>query len=273
MALWRSPLCPSPTGSGIYSLRPFLGCLRGLRMNGVTLNLEGKANESLGVLVNCTGHCRRPLVPCRNYGTCVEHYNHYTCNCSVSAYEGPFCNQGEPLCRRWEGGAAPPREAQEQQRFSSPSDFHSVSLPSVADIGAYFEQGSWVRYDIMTMPLYVVREFSNIVHQPLQPLPGYNLTGEIVGLSFRTSSAPAVLLYVSTFVNDYLAILLRDDGEQHWRHPAHGGSSPPLWPLLGQILNMNQDKRSRMAGKAAQHIPWEAMQFGALGKPHLKFQL
>lgn len=118
LALGLSRLWASLTGSAIYSLRPFLGCLRGLRMNGVTLNLEGKANETLGVLVNCTGHCRRPLVPCQNYGTCVEHYNHYSCNCSVSAYEGPFCNQGESLCQgggegSWEersskGQAVPP---------------------------------------------------------------------------------------------------------------------------------------------------------------------
>nr|XP_056720705.1 contactin-associated protein 1 [Euleptes europaea] len=193
---------PLYVGSAIYSLRPFLGCLRGLRMNGVTLNLEGKANESLGVLVNCTGHCRRPLVPCQNYGTCVEHYNHYTCNCTGSAYEGPFCNQ---------------------------------------DIGAYFVQGSWVRYDIMTTPLYVVREFSNIVHQPLQPLPGYNLTGETVGLSFRTSSAPAVLFYISTFVNDYLAILLRDDGILQLRYQL--GTLPYVYALSTRSVADGQPHR------------------------------
>uniref|UniRef100_A0A8D2LRY8 Contactin associated protein 1 n=1 Tax=Varanus komodoensis TaxID=61221 RepID=A0A8D2LRY8_VARKO len=145
----------------------------------LTLNLEGKANETEGVLVNCTGHCQNPLVPCQNYGICLEHYSHYTCNCSVSAFEGPFCNH---------------------------------------DIGAYFKEGTLVRFDIMTMPMFVVQEFANIVHQPLQPLPGYNLTGEEVGLSFRTRSAPAVLLYVSTFVRDYMAILIREDGTLQLRY-------------------------------------------------------
>lgn len=83
----------------------------------------------------------------------------------------------------------------------------------MADIGAYFEEGMWVRYNILTTPLYVVQEFANILHQPLQPLPGYNVTGEEVGLNFRTSSAPAVLLYVSTFVRDFMAILIREDGK------------------------------------------------------------
>lgn len=76
-------------------MRPFLGCLRALRMNGVTLNLEGKANETEGVRVNCTGYCQDPPVPCQNSGLCVERYSHYTCNCSISAFTGPFCNHGE----------------------------------------------------------------------------------------------------------------------------------------------------------------------------------
>lgn len=76
-------------------MRPFLGCLRALRMNGVTLNLEGKANETEGVRVNCTGHCQDPPVPCQNSGLCVERYSHYSCNCSISAFDGPFCNHGE----------------------------------------------------------------------------------------------------------------------------------------------------------------------------------
>lgn len=103
-------LCPALLGCGEYYLRPFVGCLRGLRMNGLALNLEGKANVTEGVLVNCTGHCRKPLVPCLNHGTCTEHYNHYTCNCSVSAFEGPFCNQGESWSPGTGGLKSNPRE-------------------------------------------------------------------------------------------------------------------------------------------------------------------
>lgn len=84
-------------GAAEHKMRPFLGCLRALRMNGVTLNLEGKANETEGVRVNCTGHCQDPPVPCQNSGTCIERYSHYSCNCSISAFDGPFCNHGEGL--------------------------------------------------------------------------------------------------------------------------------------------------------------------------------
>lgn len=76
-----------------------------------------------------------------------------------------------------------------------------------------------VRYNILTTPMYVAREFANLVNQPLQPLPGYNLTGEEAGLNFRTTSAPAVLLYVSTYVRDYMAVLIREDGEQDAKKP------------------------------------------------------
>ncbi|XP_009992486.1 PREDICTED: LOW QUALITY PROTEIN: contactin-associated protein 1 [Chaetura pelagica] len=123
---------PLYVGAAEHKMRPFLGCLRALRMNGVTLNLEGKANETEGVRVNCTGHCQDPPVPCQNSGSCVERYSHYSCNCTVSAFEGPFCNH---------------------------------------DIGGYFEEGTWVRYNILPMSLYAAREFASIISSPWQPPP------------------------------------------------------------------------------------------------------
>ncbi|NXX97142.1 CNTP1 protein, partial [Centropus bengalensis] len=187
----RRALSLGPTaGAAEHKMRPFLGCLRGLRMNGVTLNLEGKANETEGVRVNCTGHCLDPPVPCQNSGLCVERYSHYSCNCSISAFEGPFCNH---------------------------------------DIGGYFEEGAWVRYNILPMSLYAAREFASIIGSPWQPLPGYNLTSEEVSFSFSTTSAPAVLLYVSTFVKDYMAVLIKDDGSLQLRYQL--GTSPYVFAL------------------------------------------
>lgn len=54
--------------------------------------------------------------------------------------------------------------------------------------------------------------------RPGRPVPGYrgpvyNITGEEVSFSFSTSSAPAVLLYVSSFVRDYMAVLIKEDGK------------------------------------------------------------
>lgn len=89
-----------------------------------------------------------------------------------------------------------------------------------------------MRYNILPMSLYAAREFASIVSSPWQPLPGYNLTSEEVSFSFSTTSAPAVLLYVSTFVKDYMAVLIKDDGEE--RMPCPGPHPEPAWgPLSG----------------------------------------
>ncbi|XP_036616463.1 contactin-associated protein-like 2 [Trichosurus vulpecula] len=71
--------------------RGFLGCIRSLRMNGVTLDLEERAKVTLGVKPGCSGHCTSYGMYCENGGKCVEKYNGYSCDCSKTAYDGPFC--------------------------------------------------------------------------------------------------------------------------------------------------------------------------------------
>lgn len=132
----------------------------------------------------------------------MERYSHYTCNCSVSAFTGPFCNH---------------------------------------DIGGYFEEGTWVRYNILPMSLYAAREFASIVSSPWQPLPGYNLTSEEVSFSFSTTSAPAVLLYVSTFVKDYMAVLIKDDGSLQLRYQL--GTSPYVFTLTNKPVTDGRPHR------------------------------
>uniref|UniRef100_A0A4W5JE30 Laminin G domain-containing protein n=1 Tax=Hucho hucho TaxID=62062 RepID=A0A4W5JE30_9TELE len=43
--------------------------------------------------------------------------------------------------------------------------------------------------------------------------PEVNLTGEAVAFSFSTSNTPAILLFVSSKTQDYLALVLRQNGE------------------------------------------------------------
>ncbi|KAM6399465.1 contactin-associated protein 1 [Rhynochetos jubatus] len=217
---------PLYVGAAEHKMRPFLGCLRALRMNGVTLNLEGKANETEGVRVNCTGHCQDPPVPCQNSGLCVERYSHYSCNCSVSAFDGPFCNH---------------------------------------DIGGYFEEGTWVRYNILPMSLHAAREFASIASSPWQPLPGYNLTSEEVSFSFSTTAAPAVLLYVSSFVKDYMAVLIKDDGSLQLRYQL--GTSPYVFALTtkpvtdGRPHRVNITRLHRTLYTQVDYLPVMEQQF------------
>lgn len=74
--------------------RGFLGCMRALKVNGVAFDLKAKAETSPGVSPGCRGHCSSYGAHCRNGGTCVEKYNGYSCDCSLTAYDGAFCTEG-----------------------------------------------------------------------------------------------------------------------------------------------------------------------------------
>lgn len=80
--------------------RGFLGCIRALRMNGITLDLEERAKVTPGVKPGCQGHCTSFGMYCRNGGKCVEKYNGYLCDCTDTAYDGPFCTRGERRLRK-----------------------------------------------------------------------------------------------------------------------------------------------------------------------------
>uniref|UniRef100_A0A8C7X6B3 Contactin associated protein 2b n=1 Tax=Oryzias sinensis TaxID=183150 RepID=A0A8C7X6B3_9TELE len=86
--------------------RSFLGCMRALRINGVIFDLERRAAETPGVSPGCQGHCSRYEMHCRNGGKCVEQYNGYSCDCSLTAYDGPFCTDGTATTRTYHGSLA-----------------------------------------------------------------------------------------------------------------------------------------------------------------------
>lgn len=90
--------------------RGFLGCMRALRINGVNFDLQEKARVTAGVNAGCTGHCNSFGIHCKNGGRCVEQYNGYHCDCSNTAFDGPYCTE---------------------------------------DVGGYFETGTLVRYDFL----------------------------------------------------------------------------------------------------------------------------
>lgn len=83
------------SGAANHTLRPFLGCLRGLRMNGVPVDLEGKVDESAGIRRNCTGACLNASIPCRNGGQCIDGYASYACDCNNTGFDGYYCHLGE----------------------------------------------------------------------------------------------------------------------------------------------------------------------------------
>nr|XP_006007056.1 PREDICTED: contactin-associated protein-like 4 [Latimeria chalumnae] len=71
----------------------FLGCMRALQLNGITLDLEERAKITPGVEPGCPGHCSSYGNLCQNGGKCIEKHNGFSCDCTFSAYSGPFCKK------------------------------------------------------------------------------------------------------------------------------------------------------------------------------------
>ncbi|KAM6900735.1 contactin-associated protein-like 2a [Xenentodon cancila] len=166
--------------------RGFLGCIRALRMNGITLDLEERAEVTPGVKPGCQGHCTSFGMYCRNGGKCVEKYNGYLCDCSATAYDGPFCTR---------------------------------------DVGGFFEAGTMVKYNFMPEAVAGASKDSKALTQQLMAHE-VNLTKEVVAFSFSTSSAPAILMYVSSKTQDYLAVVLRQNGSLQVRYNLGGLKEP-----------------------------------------------
>ncbi|XP_043107209.1 contactin-associated protein-like 5 isoform X2 [Puntigrus tetrazona] len=83
--------------------RGFLGCLRALIINGVTLDLYERAKTTPGVNSGCPGHCTSDSV-CHNGGRCVEERSSYTCDCTQTAFDGPHCRMA--LAASFESGSS-----------------------------------------------------------------------------------------------------------------------------------------------------------------------
>nr|XP_034368966.1 contactin-associated protein like 5-1 isoform X3 [Arvicanthis niloticus] len=71
----------------------FLGCIRSLHLNGHKIDLEERAKITSGVRPGCPGHCSSYGSNCHNGGKCVEKQSGYSCDCTNSPYEGPFCQK------------------------------------------------------------------------------------------------------------------------------------------------------------------------------------
>ncbi|KAK5850192.1 hypothetical protein PBY51_014461 [Eleginops maclovinus] len=166
--------------------RGFLGCIRALRMNGITLDLEERAKVTPGVKPGCQGHCTSFGMYCRNGGKCVEKYNGYLCDCTDTAYDGPFCTR---------------------------------------DVGGFFEAGTLVKYNFLPEAVAGASRDSKILTHQLTPHE-VNLTKEEVAFSFSTSNAPAILMYVSSKTQDYLAVVLRQNGSLQVRYNLGGLKEP-----------------------------------------------
>lgn len=91
---WAQYLFLSLAGGTASRQKGFLGCIRSLQLNGVTLDLEERAKITPGVRPGCPGHCSSYGSLCQNQGRCVERASGFSCDCGQSAYTGSFCHEG-----------------------------------------------------------------------------------------------------------------------------------------------------------------------------------
>ena len=84
---------PLVVGSLVDYQDGFVGCMRGLRVNGVLQDMVEKLSQGkmYGVRPGCVGKCASN--PCFHGGTCREGYNRYTCDCSYTPWRGWNCGR------------------------------------------------------------------------------------------------------------------------------------------------------------------------------------
>ncbi|OWK15934.1 CNTNAP4, partial [Cervus elaphus hippelaphus] len=61
-------------------------------LNGEALDLEDRARVTPGVEPGCAGHCSSYGRLCHHGGACREKPSGFSCDCTSSAYAGPFCS-------------------------------------------------------------------------------------------------------------------------------------------------------------------------------------
>uniref|UniRef100_A0A8C1W409 Contactin associated protein like 3 n=1 Tax=Cyprinus carpio TaxID=7962 RepID=A0A8C1W409_CYPCA len=171
----------------------FLGCIRSLKLNGKTLDLEERAEITPGVTPGCPGHCSSYGDLCQNHGSCVEDHSGFTCDCSLSPFTGTFCHK---------------------------------------DVSAFFKPGTSVTYTFKE-PYELNR---NVSAQSSSIYSDLTLKGENVSLSFRTSQAPALLLYVSSYYREFLAVLLNRNGHLDVRYKLQHNRDAEVFRASGRNL-------------------------------------
>ncbi|KAB0396529.1 hypothetical protein E2I00_008145 [Balaenoptera physalus] len=276
LSLWQSR-------GGAGGQQGFLGCIRSLRMNGVTLDLEERAKVTSGFKSGCSGHCTSYGANCENGGKCIEKYHGYSCDCSSTAYDGTFCNKAD----------LPSDEFTKYKVASELLKFHkaktlneieslaakfnismywmnerirvddttsicvdvpfleSVRPPGTAlaattkltvypDVGAFFEEGMWLRYNFQA-PGSSAKESDGRSENSRDPQNGApDLAREEIRFSFSTTKAPCILLYVSSFTTDFLAVLVKPTGSLQIRYSLGGTREP---------YNIDVDHRSMANGQ------------------------
>ncbi|KAM9851148.1 contactin-associated protein-like 5 [Aulostomus maculatus] len=179
--------------------RGFLGCIRTLAINGLTYDLEEKAKMAPGVSSGCPGYCSGSSSLCHNRGRCIEKSSGFACDCSQSAYGGPTCK-----------------------------DEVSVSFDRESSVTFTFQEPFSVMQNRSSQTSSVSRESSS----------SSSRAREDVAFSLVTSHSPAMLLTISTFSQQYIAVILTRNGSlQIWYHLQTDRNPDVFSPSLSSLAD------------------------------------
>ncbi|XP_076876738.1 LOW QUALITY PROTEIN: contactin-associated protein-like 5 [Brachyhypopomus gauderio] len=218
----------------------FLGCIRTLKLNGKTLDLEERANITPGVRPGCPGHCSTYGELCQNGGRCVERHKGFACDCSASPYSGTFCHK---------------------------------------EVSAYFKPDTSVTY--MFREPYELGGNGSAQSSPMYS--DVTLRGENISLNFRTSQTPTLLLYVSSYRREHLAIVLNRNGQldvkyklqsnreaevfrSNTRNLANGQLHRVAIRRQAEILNIQIDQFTREDFNLSSDVDFNAIKAIVIGK-------
>lgn len=136
------------------------------------------------------------------------------------------------------------------------------------DVGGYFETGTLVRYDFLpeTSELTSVGSVGLVSEQ--------NLTQEELSFSFSTTSAPCILVYVSSRTQDYLAVVLRHNGTLQIRYSLGGLKEPFIIDMHhrnmanGQPHSVSVSRRLKDIRLQVDHYPEASYSLPAASDTH-----
>ncbi|KAK9396603.1 contactin-associated protein-like 2 [Crotalus adamanteus] len=111
------------------------------------------------------------------------------------------------------------------------------------DVGAFFEEGMWLQYNFSSVGNNMKDSGSKT---PLSSKESENFVSDLslnkeeISFSFSTSKAPCILLYISAYSQDYMAVLVNPAGSLQVRYKLGGAKEP---------YNINVDHRNMSNGQ------------------------
>lgn len=95
--------------------------------------------------------------------------------------------------------------------------FFILLFCSVQDVGAFFEEGMWLRYNFHSPGTSMKDLVSRTLLSSADPeitAPDLSLNKEELSFSFSTTKFPCVLFYVSSYTPDFMAVLVNPTGKK-----------------------------------------------------------